>query len=301
MEHINNVYNDIKMLIINMPEDLTEIEKARWLYIKLGELFSYDYRVAGDKSIGQKKIDFDSEYISNYQTCLQICEIMKRVYNELGIECNIITLEMEDKKYEIEHVANEIVLESGERYIADLTLDLPYIQSGSFTRNFMMSNKNNHDVISESRLMAIDEELKLIKNGEYTDKKIRDKKSVLNGLDYSNLTYDEMLVYKVGKIKEMIPNFNGYNEGKMFSEKLLNDFNIDHHLFNLIYKDDERNKVIGCFLVFGDENIWYIYAGNSGLIRTDAKKLSLMMERGWSCKSGMFHNMLEDEMNRMHK
>lgn len=246
---INNVDDEIKMIIYNVPEDLTEIEKVRWMYIKLGQLFSYDYRVAGDVEIGKKEIDFESGYISNYQTCRQICDIVNKVFSLIGIRSKTV-IRKQDYLYELKHVANEVELESGEKYILDLTLDLHLIQSGCQTRNFGFSSEYECDIISESKLESIDEYLNLIKYGEYTDKKIRDKKSVINGKDYSSFNYDDELVFKIERIKELIPSFNGYNEGRLFVDKLLNDFNIPYKKFNLIYKHDDRNKLIGCFQIY---------------------------------------------------
>lgn len=306
MEYVNhgtdiNIASDIRLLLTNIPEGLSEIELIRWIYIKMGNLFSYDYRVAGDINIGKRKVRYDDEYISNYQTCAQICEILSGIFTYLGIENKIIEMQTGLQKYEVEHVINEVTLSSGEKYVLDLTVDLSLIQSGSMTNFFASHEYNGHDTISESKLEAIDEKLHLIKNGEYMDKKIRDRKSIINGLDYSNMTDDEILKYKVEKIKELVPNFTGYNEGKMFVQKLLKDFEIEHHEFNLIYKNDESNKLIGCFLVYGDENIWYLYAGNCGLIPTNANNLRKMMDRGWSCKSYMFNNIIEEETKEKNR
>ena len=59
MEYVNhgtdiNIASDIRLLLTNIPEGLSEIELIRWIYIKMGNLFSYDYRVAGDIHIGKR-------------------------------------------------------------------------------------------------------------------------------------------------------------------------------------------------------------------------------------------------------
>ena len=290
----HNIDSEIKLLMYNVPENLSEIEKIRWLYIRIGGLFNYDYRIAGDTEIGKKVVSLESGYICNYQTCSQITEIMNKVYQSIGVKSRTIIRKMQDRVY---HVANEVTLSTGEVYILDLTTDLYLIQSGCQTKQFASYAEEEYDTISESTLEAMDEKMHLIKYGEYTDKKIRDKKSVINGLDYSKMTYDEELVYKIEKIKELIPNFTGYNEGRLFVDKLLNDFNIQFHKFNLIYKQDDKNKLIGCFQIYGDENIWYLYAGNSGFIKTDANKLDKMLNNGWFCKNEMLDAIIYDELN----
>ncbi len=293
----HNVYNEIKMLLYNVPDDLSEIELIRWLYIKIGMLFNYDYRILADPTIGERKVDFDSEYISNYQTCYQICEIMNKVFNHFGIKSKTIERKTPNKIYDYEHAANIVELSTGEKYLLDLTVDLYLIQSGCQTHEFGTCNEEDSDTISNSRLEAIDERLNLITYGEYTDKKIRDKKSVINGFDYSNMTYDEELIYKIEGIKELIPLFIGYNEARLYINKLLNDFNIPFHKYNLMYKNDDISKMIECILIYGDDNIWYLYAGNTGLIKTDAKKLSKMLEHGWYSKNDRFNELLEEELS----
>ena len=293
----HNIDDEIKLLIHNIPDDLSEIEKVRWIYIKLGLLFNYDYRIAGDISIRNKIVDYDSGYISNYQTCTKISEILNKVYSEVGIESKTVTRENEVVIYDYKHTANEVTLSTGEKYLLDLTIDLYLIQSGCQTHEFAKYDKDDYDVISDSKLQAIDERLGLIK-GEYTDKKIWDKKSVINGIDYSEMTYDQELIYKIEKIKELIPLFSGYNESRLFLNKLLNDFNIPFHRFNLIYKKGDINKLIECIQVYGDENIWYLYAGNSGLIRSNALKLKNMIEHGWYSKNERFIEELDEEINR---
>ena len=293
----HNVYDQIKMIMFNVPDDLSEIELVRWIYIKIGMLFNYDYRILNNPSIGNNKVDFDNEYISNYQTCYQICEIMNKVFEYFNIKSKTIQRKTPNKIYDYEHTANEIELSTGEKYLLDLTVDLYLIQSGCQTHEFGTSSEDDCDIISNSKLESIDERLNLIKYGEYTDKKIRDKKSVINGKDYSNITYDEELICKMESIKELIPLFTGYNEARLFINKLLNDFNIPFHKYNLVYKNDDMNKLIECILVYGDSNIWYLYAGNSGFIKTNARKLSKMLEHGWYSKNDRFNEILDEELS----
>ena len=64
----DNIKEDILNIINSIPNDTSDLEKARYVYIKLGKLFYYD-------SINKdydKKCPLDSPYISRYQTCIQI-------------------------------------------------------------------------------------------------------------------------------------------------------------------------------------------------------------------------------------
>lgn len=294
----HNVASEINLIINSIPDELSAIEKVRWIYIKLGNIFSYDYRVASDINFGKHDVSINDEYISNYQTCAQISKIINEVYSKCGISSKTIVIPNNSRiNYEIEHTGNLVELNTGEKYVLDLTLDLYLIQSGCLTQHFGKLSINDEDIISDSKLMAIDEETSLLKNNEYMDKKIRDLKSVINAIDYSSMSYDEELQYKVSRIGKLIPNFSGYNEGRLFVEKLLNDFNIDHHKYNFMYVHGEENKMTGCFQVYGDNNLWYVYDGNSGFIPVDAKKLKNMLDNGWSCKSPVILDNLEESLN----
>lgn len=291
-----NIYSEINLILSNIPNELNEEELLRWIYIKFGNLFSYDYRISSDIKIGNVKIDFSSEYISNYQTCTQICEIMNKVYNSLGFKSKTITRNNGNVTYSLPHTANMLTLSTGERYILDLTVDLHLIQSGSMTKHFAMSSECECDVMSESKIMAIDESLGLVKYGEYMDKIIQDKKEEIDNYDYSLLSEDEILMYKINQINKLIPKFEGYNEGRLYVDKLFGEFGLNYNRFNLYYKSEFKNKFIGCFCVYGENNIWYLYAGDLGLIKTEATKLKNMINNGWSCKKSNFLDIINEEL-----
>ena len=293
----HNIKNEIDLIIHNIPDDLTEEEKLRWIYIKMGNLFSYDYRVANNIEIGSTKVDFDSDFISNYQICSQICEIMNKVFEMVGIKSKTFPLKSAKNLYDIDHTANEIELNTGEKYIIDLTLDLYLIQSGCMTKYFGQMTVDGYDTFSTSKLESIDEKLHLIKYGEYMDKRILDKKSVINGKKYDGLTDDEKLIRKMEQINEIMPTFQGYNESRLFGDKLLNDFGFIFNRYNLTHK--KSDKFIGCFQLLGDNNIWYLYIHNIGFIKTNARKLKSMVENGWTCKKESFYSVVDEELS-MH-
>ena len=46
-----NIIPSINFIATSMPDDLTDLEKVRYIYINLGKLFSYDYRIVADLSL----------------------------------------------------------------------------------------------------------------------------------------------------------------------------------------------------------------------------------------------------------
>ena len=78
-----NILPDILLLQKSIPKDISPLEQVRWIYINLGKLFSYDFRVAKEPEyVYNKKIDFQKG-IDRYQTCIQISYILDTILNQL--------------------------------------------------------------------------------------------------------------------------------------------------------------------------------------------------------------------------
>ena len=65
------------------------------------------------------------------------------------------------------------------------------------------------------------------------------------------------------------------------------------------YKTDINlsERIIHPYTLVFKNNIWYLYAGNSGFIKTDARKLSKMLEHGWYSKNDRFNEILDEELS----
>lgn len=157
-----NILSDIELVLYNMPNDISSKEKVRWVYIGLGNLFSYDYRIADDIKYGKDKVINPSVYIGRYQTCIQISEIMNIVLNQIdGVESKTIERKLNGyRSFSGEnHVANEVKVKTDdgnyETYLLDLTLDLYLIQSGCKTRHFGFESGQNgeYDIIPQTEIM----------------------------------------------------------------------------------------------------------------------------------------------------
>ena len=58
-EQVNFI--DYDKIIEDMPKNLTQIEKARYIYIQLGKYFSYDERYITSESDNEKREIFDRD------------------------------------------------------------------------------------------------------------------------------------------------------------------------------------------------------------------------------------------------
>ena len=70
----DNVKEEFLSIINNIPSNLSEIEKVRYLYIKLGRLFCYNYMIVIDKEL-VPELDLNSSFLCRYQTCKQLSQI----------------------------------------------------------------------------------------------------------------------------------------------------------------------------------------------------------------------------------
>lgn len=303
MEKVNvkndNIVSDINLILFNIPENVSILEKVRWIYIKLGELFSYDYTVVSKPKEALKELTFEDNYISPYQTCIQISQIMNIILNSLGPECKSKIVDTQDSVRGINnstHKANSIEFSNGEKYLLDLTLDLYLIQSGCQTKHFGFTTPNGeYDILPLLECERIDKSFGIIKYGEYTDKKINDMKSRLNSIDYSSMTEDEILNYKLSMLNTLVPKFRGSHEGKMYLNKLF--IEVLKSRFKEYHLTLQRESIdeLATIYKFIDTDSWYLYTPNLGLFRTSKENIKSMLNSGWISKSNSLFDDLENK------
>lgn len=303
MEKVNvkndNIVSDINLILFNIPENVSILEKVRWIYIKLGELFSYDYTVVSKPKEALKELTFEDNYISPYQTCIQISQIMNIILNSLGPECKSKIVDTQDSVRGINnstHKANSVEFSNGEKYLLDLTLDLYLIQSGCQTKHFGFTTPNGeYDILPLLECERIDKSFGIIKYGEYTDKKINDMKSRLNSIDYSSMTEDEILNYKLSMLNTLVPKFRGSHEGKMYLNKLF--IEVLKSRFKEYHLTLQRENIdeLATIYKFIDTDSWYLYTPNLGLFRTSKENIKSMLNSGWISKSNSLFDDLENK------
>lgn len=306
MENLNDedVLSDIQLVEELMPDNLTPIEKVRWIYINLGKLFSYDYRVVNDPSLGYGKKINTKEFIGRYQTCVQISQILAEVLNRIdGIECNVIKRRLDGARglFGEDHVANEVLLtQDGYTYklMLDLTLDLYLIQSNCFTKHFCYQDDGTgtYDIIPIRDDIEMDKKLGFVdSDNDYTDRLIEIVKDELNAYDYSNHTSKEIVEYKIDYILNRFKRvFSGYHEGKQYINLLFNELlRIQYREFNLYHQKDNKVNLKTIYRIdSGDYVKWIVYSNKSGFICVDEERLKHMLANGWQTNSTTLMNIL---------
>ena len=223
---------------------------------------------------------------------------MNIVINSLGPECKGKIVETSDNVRGIvgpKHRANAVEFSNGEKYLLDLTLDLYLIQSGCQTKHFGYTSPNGeYDIMPLVECESIDKKYGLIKFGEYTDKRINDLKSKLNNIDYSNMTEEEILNYKIMMLNTITPKFRGAHEGKMYLNKLFIEVLKSRFKEYHLTSQREKNEELATVFKFVDTDSWYLYTPNLGLFNSSKENIKSMLNSGWKSKSNSLFDDLEN-------
>ncbi len=291
-----NVAADINLIIENIPDDISLLEKVRWIYINLGKVFCYDFRIAYDKDYAfVKNTDLDKP-IERYQTCIQISEILSEILNNIeGIKARPIRRILTNARgyYGNDHIAVEAELEYNGmplKLLLDLTLDLYNIQSDCQTKHFGFEDDGSgkYDIISQPENLEMDKKLGFVEDErDYKEYRIEEISRELQKVDLEGLPPKETLEKKLKIINRLTLKFNGYHEGKrymsMLFTKLLNTY---FHEFNVYYYKDGQVNLKSIFRInLGDYEKWVIYSNIFGLMATSKERIHKMLGEYWQTNS----------------
>lgn len=154
--------------------DISEEKLIRYVYLDLGQRFSFDLNFSFGNTKTKRKIytksiteeELNKSMESNVIICKSLSYILEYILKNLGV--NIIT-EVDDNYYnKYPHVYNVIIPKDGKRYTIDLQSDLKNIQSHSFTTYYGLStNYKEPPIIKRMDIEKMDRELGFIDNEHY--------------------------------------------------------------------------------------------------------------------------------------
>lgn len=161
--------NAVDRLIAQIPNNLSEIEKARYVYLELGKLLCYDEKYWFGNSKIQNRIYKKSlhstprfseiqENRKRKSICISISKLYSSVLQEIGIKSG---QQSENGHYFTYLIMNDSL------YYADLNNDMKYIQLELPTSFFCTEGAK---VLSKDRLQQIDEKLGYHYKGIYNFK-----------------------------------------------------------------------------------------------------------------------------------
>lgn len=240
-----NSENIINGIINNIPSNLSNIEKIRYLYIALGKILSADINTMDNKN---EKISFSSVSVINNiwgsitsgkTTSACISKLLMYLCSRIGIKSELINSDING------NIGNKIYVDDS-FLIVDLYNDLYNIQGGFSTKYFDKYNDNKD----------IDKKIFYIKNS-YINEIIDNE---LRGLDY---TKDNML----SDILEVLErSINISDVGVIELAKICKDIfdkytpNYDIRINNLFLLDSDESKEH--FIVISYDNSFYSYNYN---------------------------------------
>ena len=154
---------DYNRIIDEMPEGLTQIEKARYIYVQLGKYFSYDERYITSQSDEEKREIFDrdiDDIIDDKVVCTSLSRIYENLLNRVGIKARTVLIPGE----RLGHAFTELEID-GNKYFTGLIRDLMRVKTGFKTKEFMVDNPDRfgedseYIALSEEKLKAIDDKI----------------------------------------------------------------------------------------------------------------------------------------------
>lgn len=305
-----NIIPSLNFIMSSIPDNLTDLEKVRYIYINLGKIFCYDYRIILDESVVNEKVDYENNEIGRYKTCYQISEILSVFINGLIPTCKAKVIErtIPGRRFNNEHVATEVEFDDGLKIILDLTLDLANIQSGMKTTEFGYSSnsENEYDIISLRECTQMDKKLGFITE-KYTDDYIDEFVDSLDTIDFKNKTPKEKIDYKILKIKELFAkDFKGAHEATRYIYILLNKVLSPKEFsclkqYNLSYRNSNEFNLMAIY-AFDDYGLYYSFSNELGFTKVSPAIISNLLKNGWKTNSKsiqeIFDKPEQDKINR---
>lgn len=229
-------------IINNVPANLTELEIAKYLYIKLGKTVGYDINVLPDKNetfnlntintinnIWGSINNLKGTNVSFTKTYLYLCRIM-------AIDCELITVS------KLGYLKNCLTI-NNKKIITDITQDIPFIQGNFQTKYFLGYNDN----------LELDKKINYIKDS-YSELKIEE---ALKNIDYNEKNIVKEILLKTQNIinaNEIKPIELGILYDIIFEKFCPNyDISINNLFINDIYNSKEH------FILISYDNRYYSY------------------------------------------
>lgn len=298
-----NIIPSINYIITAMPDDITDIEKLRYIYINLGKLFSYDYRIIVDESVIKEPLNFSKEFITRYKTCYQISEILTILINGTipGCKAKIIERTIPGRSFSKEHVAVEVTTKDGLKLLLDLTLDLAHIQGGLKTKEFAFTTNetSDYDIISLRECAEMDKKLGFIVD-KYTDDYIAEFLETIKKTDFSRMSPPDIIAYKINKAKETLAkDFKGNHEAISYIYTVLCRILTDKELsslkqYNLTYHNSDDFNILAIY-AFLDYDLYYSFSNELGFNKISLEVLSNLLKRGWQTNSQSINSIFEEQ------
>lgn len=217
----------IKMIINNLKDNWSTLEKIRYIYLEVGKILKKDtdFFFSVDKKIGNDSLSID-ELTGVYENlegrdykviCRSAAFILHKAYEMVGIKStlvksvnNVTNVAFDGKTLEISHWILAVEDENN-TYFVTLASDLPYIQKGMKTKHFASNipyvkvlpdgkvehvyegEEIKHTVLSDEEIYELDKKIGYLNNYYYILNDNGEKDWVLEYDDYGYYMIREAL------------------------------------------------------------------------------------------------------------
>ena len=292
-----NEKTNFSKVIDKLPQNLTEMEKARWLYIELGKHFKYNMSVfyMSEEELGKiynEEISIDEEN-SNLSICKPINQIYVLLLERMGISA---TVKEFPGKYTYNHVGTVIEFPKENMTIyTDLTVDLFRIQQGLRTENFAFTSPNGiYDILSRKELRDIDNKIGYTYLGLYVDEfvdriseEMKDDETVrkyISKKGTERLHTSEKFEFL---LKQMPLTKMGYVEARNFLIYLISNVFKEEDKRNIsqydLYREGNNGskEFLNCIVIRDEEPDYYIQRDGKDILKISKDEMENLLKNGW--------------------
>lgn len=281
---INNLTDNI---LRRMPANLTQIEQARYIYLQLGKLFTFDekYWLGNSKTRrtiyrAAKKVHSPKDLKSNKVICVSISNTYISLLEKMGIEAEAVHAEDDLHVYTIFKI-------DGVEYEADLQRDMKFIQAHRKTRSFGREpDYSTRKLISDEQMQEMDDKFGYTYEGdEYLAiliDRLRDKLELLPNME-------QKIEYALKKIENFEADTDmGFVEKMLYYEMILPDVLSSKEskkvqIMDMYVEKDGERKYTCCISANKEKNeyVRYMYSEKTGtFLPIDEQELIKLMSEG---------------------
>lgn len=281
---INNLTENI---LRRMPANLTQMEQARYIYLQLGKLFTFDekYWLGNSKTRrmiykSAKKIQTPKDLKNNKVICVSLTNTYNSLLQRMGIEAEAVHAEDDLHVYTIFKIG-------GVEYEADLQRDMKFIQAHRKTRSFGREpDYSTRKLISDEQMQEMDDKFGYTYEGdEYLAiliDRLRDKLELLPNME-------QKIKYALKKIERYEADTDmGFVEKMLYYEMILPDVLSSKEskkvqIMDMYVEEDGERKYTCCISANKEKNeyVRYMYSEKTGtFLPIDEQELIKLMSEG---------------------
>lgn len=281
---INNLTENI---LRRMPANLTQMEQARYIYLQLGKLFTFDekYWLGNSKTRrmiykSAKKIQTPKDLKNNKVICVSLTNTYNSLLQRMGIEAEAVHAEDDLHVYTIFKI-------DGVEYEADLQRDMKFIQAHRKTRSFGREpDYSTRKLISDEQMQEMADKFGYTYEGdEYLAiliDRLRDKLELLPNME-------QKIKYALKKIERYEADTDmGFVEKMLYYEMILPDVLSSKEskkvqIMDMYVEEDGERKYTCCISANKEKNeyVRYMYSEKTGtFLPIDEQELIKLMSEG---------------------